>query len=131
MPETDHLPQAGRWSDKHVHQGHDADVRVVSWMAVALLAMVFVAGLIVLFMMNLMGAPHYTSRPRLPVPVPHLQDQPDRDIAALRHEKQAMLDGYGWIDRRRGIVHIPIGLAMNKLAKTHMGLKLDGKEDSP
>jgi hypothetical protein len=131
MPETDHLPQAGRWSDKHVHQGHDADVRVVSWIAMALLVMVFVAGLIVLFMMNLMGAPHYISRPRLPVPVPHLQDQPGRDIAALRHEKQAMLDGYGWIDRRHGIVHIPIGLAMDKLAKTPMGLMPDGKEDPP
>jgi hypothetical protein len=131
MPERDHLVQVGRWTDKHVHEGHDADVRVVSWVGVGLMAMVFVSGLIVAMMMNIMGTPDYRSPPRLPVPVPHLQDRPLADIAALRREKQAMLQGYGWIDRERGVVHIPIGLAMDKLATTPMGLARDGGEGRP
>ncbi len=45
-------------------------------------------------------------------PSPRLQVNPDRDIAAYRAAQAARLNGYGWVDRRDGIVHIPIERAM-------------------
>lgn len=128
MPERDHLAQSGRWTDKHVHQGHDTNPRIVFWTGVALMVMVLISGVIVAVMMEIMGIPDYRSEPRLPVPEPHLLADPFKDIAQQRHEKEAMLRGYAWIDRQRGIVHIPLGLAMDTLAKTPMGLTQDDPE---
>ena len=45
-------------------------------------------------------------------PGPRLQPEPARDLAALRREKYAMLHEYAWLDRRDGIVRIPIERAM-------------------
>lgn len=126
MPERDHLVQAGRWTDKHVHEGHDTQVRTVFWIAMGLLVMVVLSGLVAALMMGMMGIPDYRAQPRLPVPEPHLLADPLKDIARQRQEKEAMLRGYAWIDRSRGIVHIPLGAAMAALAQTPMGLRPGG-----
>lgn len=55
--------------------------------------------------------------PDLPRPVqPALQSSPRADMAALRRDKLAALDSYGWVDRDRGRVHIPITEAMRRVA---------------
>lgn len=48
-------------------------------------------------------------------PAPRLQENPRRDLAALRAREQAQLDGYGWIDRASGRVHVPVAQAMARL----------------
>jgi hypothetical protein len=48
-------------------------------------------------------------------PAPRLQDDPRRDLAVLRAREQAVLDGYGWIDRGSGRVHIPVAQAMARV----------------
>jgi hypothetical protein len=40
----------------------------------------------------------------------------DKRLPEWRARRKAELDGYGWIDRAKGIVHIPIEDAMNKVA---------------
>lgn len=50
-------------------------------------------------------------------PEPRLQVDPGGDIAQLRATEQARLDGYGWVDRRAGTVHIPIDRAMALLVE--------------
>ncbi len=37
--------------------------------------------------------------------------------AQLKRAKLEQLDGYGWVDRRAGIIHIPIAEAMDRVAK--------------
>ncbi|HVO91012.1 MAG TPA: hypothetical protein VMV45_20920 [Casimicrobiaceae bacterium] len=49
--------------------------------------------------------------PRIASPVV-LQPAPERDIAAFRAEKQRLLGEYAWLDRRNGIVRIPIDQAI-------------------
>lgn len=49
---------------------------------------------------------------RLP-PGPRLQDDPSRDMEALRAEEDARLSTYGWIDRGAGIGRIPIDRAID------------------
>jgi hypothetical protein len=48
-------------------------------------------------------------------PAPQLQENPRRDLAELRAREQALLDGYGWIDRPAGRVRVPVSRAMELL----------------
>ncbi len=45
-------------------------------------------------------------------PEPRLQTNPREDLRDLRASEDAILNGYGWVDRNNGIVHIPIDEAM-------------------
>ncbi len=46
------------------------------------------------------------------IPGPHLQVDPHQELEALRALKERRLHSVGWVDRAHGIVHIPIGSAM-------------------
>ena len=50
-------------------------------------------------------------------PAPRLQTDPLADLRALRAEEDARLTSYGWVDRDDGLVHIPIGRAVDLLAE--------------
>jgi hypothetical protein len=50
-------------------------------------------------------------------PAPRLQVAPRADLAALRSAETRQLNSYGWIDRDRGIAHIPIHRAMELLVQ--------------
>jgi hypothetical protein len=50
-------------------------------------------------------------------PVPRLQENPRRDIEALRAREQALLDSYAWVDRAAGRVRIPVERAIALLAE--------------
>jgi hypothetical protein len=50
-------------------------------------------------------------------PAPRLEVDPARDLARFRAEKERQLDGYYWIDKSKGVVHIPIAAAMRKVAR--------------
>jgi hypothetical protein len=50
-------------------------------------------------------------------PQPRLQTDPSEDLAQFRAEEDRRLNGYYWIDKQRGLVHIPIEQAMKELAE--------------
>ncbi len=54
---------------------------------------------------------------RVELPVPRLQTNPPQDLANFRADEDRRLNGTYWIDRQKGIVHIPIAEAMEKLAR--------------
>ena len=56
------------------------------------------------------------AQPQLP-PEPRLQISPSEDWAEMLRREQAVLDSYGWVDRSRGIVRIPIERAMELIAQ--------------
>lgn len=45
-------------------------------------------------------------------PAPRLQTQPFKDVFQLKTEQRGSLNGYGWVDKATGVVHIPIDRAM-------------------
>jgi hypothetical protein len=49
-------------------------------------------------------------------PQPLLQTDPSEDLARFRAEEQKRLNSYYWIDKNKGIVHIPIEQAMKEVA---------------
>jgi hypothetical protein len=50
-------------------------------------------------------------------PAPHLQENPALDLARFRAEEDLALGSYGWVDKEKGTVRIPIEVAMRLLAE--------------
>lgn len=51
-------------------------------------------------------------------PEPRLQTDPAADLAAYVSRERQLLDSYGWVDKKQGIARVPIGIAMERLART-------------
>ncbi|GIW40243.1 MAG: hypothetical protein KatS3mg076_0820 [Candidatus Binatia bacterium] len=96
------------------------DVRPGALVGLALAFFVLLAGA-ALFTFELWGA--LRSRPRVESPLaelrkgrlppePRLQPEPIRDLEELRRAEDELLGTYGWVDRERGIVRIPVERAM-------------------
>lgn len=49
-------------------------------------------------------------------PQPRLQTDPAEDLARFRADEEKRLNTYYWIDKEKGIVHIPIAQAMKEIA---------------
>lgn len=48
---------------------------------------------------------------------PQLQSNPAADLAAMRRRDRQILESYGWIDQRAGVIRIPIERAMQLSAQ--------------
>lgn len=55
-------------------------------------------------------------RPPRTFPEPRLQRAPATDLDTLLRRQKALLTGYAWIDRGKGIARMPIDAAMARLA---------------
>jgi hypothetical protein len=55
---------------------------------------------------------------RINPPGPRLQTSDEADLRRFRAEEDRKLNGYYWIDKQTGVAHIPIGEAMQKLARS-------------
>ncbi len=54
-------------------------------------------------------------------PAPQLQRTPLSDLEALQKSQREQLKGYAWVDKGQGIVHVPIGRAMQIVASKGAG----------
>ncbi|MDB6124986.1 MAG: hypothetical protein JWQ71_3979 [Pedosphaera sp.] len=50
-------------------------------------------------------------------PEPRLQVSPPLDLKELRAQERAELNSYGWVDKKSGVVRIPIDKAMEMIAQ--------------
>ena len=50
-------------------------------------------------------------------PQPRLQTDPSEDLAQFLVDEDKRLNTYYWIDKKKGVVHIPIEQAMRELAE--------------
>ena len=60
-------------------------------------------------------------RPRFPqdldkIPEPRLQTADKVDMQQLLKRDNARLYGYGWVDEKKGLVHVPINTTLERLA---------------
>ena len=56
--------------------------------------------------------PHMRFEENRDAPAPRLQERPDLDLQKVRAEEDRILTTYGWLDKSRGVVRIPIDEAM-------------------
>ncbi len=50
-------------------------------------------------------------------PQPRLQAHPALDLLLYKRSEDALLNSYRWVNRQEGIVRIPVGLALDIIAK--------------
>jgi hypothetical protein len=60
-------------------------------------------------------------------PEPRLQTSPREDLRELRASEDALLDGYGWVDKNAGIVRIPIDEAIRITLKRGLPARQERK----
>ena len=54
-------------------------------------------------------------------PQPRLETDPPEDLARFLVDEDKRLNTYYWIDKKKGIIHIPIEQAMQELAEEGIG----------
>jgi len=105
------------------HERSDAHVRPVAGFLVFMFCSILLAyGVItVLFEyftqreLSKYGNPVQFSTPGAQTAAPQLQVVPGLDLREIRAEEAEQLDGYGWVDQRQGLVHVPIEQAIDML----------------
>lgn len=101
----------------------DVSVRLVAMIAFGLAATVALSSLVIgLVYPHALHGP--SDAPRFVTAAPRLQIDPAADLRTYRTAEEHVLESYGWIDRQRGIVHVPIEQAMREVAA-------DGIKDWP
>jgi hypothetical protein len=109
------------------HETRDVNVRAVTKAGLAIGAGVIVSIFLMWFLFD-QFAGWQAQRAELPEPIaavnpqkeppePRLQSAPVKDLAAFRAQEDAILNSYGWVDREKGIVRIPVDRAMEVVAK--------------
>jgi len=119
------------------HETKDVDVRSIFFIALLLLlGGAFVCFGSWLLMRTLVARYHTTELARSPAPqtaaafpAPRLEAQSAVSLEQLRAAEAARLNSYGWINRRAGIAHIPIDVAMELIAQR--GLPDVGQNETP
>ncbi len=117
------------------HERLDVNVRAVALFGGGML--VFIGG-ILLWMAGMFE--YFAGRPAKPVmppsplaisrqlpPEPRLQVDPARDLQDMRAQEDAVLNSYGWVDRKAGIVRLPIHRAIDLLAERGLPARPEGK----
>ena len=110
-PHTDYLEKLG-------YDPRDVSLPNLAKWFVGLFAFIVVAGLIAygtycVFAVDNPGKPNsvFANNPTA-VPEPRLQSTPERDMRAFRQSEDHAIASYGWVDRKAGIVSIPVDRAM-------------------
>ena len=70
-------------------------------------------------------------RADLPQPAPQWQLNDSSHVAAQRRAADQQLGSYGWVDRDRGVTHIPIDQAMKRLVETGWPSSEARQKDAP
>ena len=130
MPEQT-LPAGG-------HERRDIDVRVVTWFAIGLVLAAVGIFLAVVGLYKLFEAQHPSPdapsriawNPRLLAPEPRLQIYPTADWEKYQGEEKKKLNSYGWVDRRNGVIRIPIERAMELVVQRGLPTRGPGTQDS-
>jgi hypothetical protein len=120
MPEGAVAVAAGEHDSESPHTAFeptDWNLGTVAWVYVGVLVLLVITCFVVI-------AGYPTSLPdvsrdlRINPPGPRLQTDPESDLRQLRTDEEKKLNTYYWIDKQKGVVHLPIDEAMKKLVET-------------
>jgi hypothetical protein len=103
-------------SKRFDYERSDVSMRLVVWLAAGLATFVVVAPLVLplIFPQSLSHASP-TSRPALSSNAPPLDVSPRQTLRLTQHDDAQFAQSYGWVDRNRGTVRIPIDRAVEIL----------------
>jgi hypothetical protein len=107
------------------HIGHETtDVNVwaigkfaIGLVIVCVVSIVLLFGLLKFFQSREETSVANTVEPTKLFPEPQLQKTPIPDLKAIRAEEDKLLNGYAWVEPKRGVVRIPVAQAIEVLAR--------------
>ena len=117
MDETNHS------ADSRIrHETTDVNVWAVGKFAIGLCVVTALSILLLFMLLKFFQSREATATapavdPAKVFPQPQLQKTPILDLRAIRAEEDRLLTGYGWVDQQKGVVRIPVSLAIDVLAK--------------
>jgi hypothetical protein len=102
------------------------------WGAVALcLATLLACALLVLWLYPESWLDRSLQMPLPLYPEPRLQPDPTEDLQRFHAREMQILNGSGWVDKERAVVHIPIMQAMREVAREGIAGWPAAPEDPP
>ncbi len=128
---------SGNPRPRHDHERTDAKAKPIVAFAVGMAGLV-VFGLIVGLIAFDYFVKHQSLGPpaspfedvRVLPPEPRLQVDAPRDLEGYKTEQNKVLDSYGWVNQRAGIVRIPITRAMDVLLQQGFPVRKNAPESS-
>src|SRR3954454_9142366 len=104
------------------HETTDVNVWAVGKFAIGLVIVTAVSVVMLFMLMRFFQSREETATSPTPEPAktfpePRLQKTPVLDLGAFRAEEEKLLNGYAWVDQQKGLVRIPVNLAIDVLAK--------------
>ena len=119
-------------NSKPLHETRDATVRYVLYFGIAMAVAVIAAFLVSWGTLRFFekhqslgspASPLAKGRVLPPPGAPLLQAHPHQDLEKYLAQQKEVLDSYGWVDRKAGIVRIPIQRAMNILLQNGLPIR--------
>ncbi|HEV2418587.1 MAG TPA: hypothetical protein VGX94_12345 [Terriglobia bacterium] len=105
----------------HRHEPRDANARSLMWFGVGLLALIIFGYVVTEVTFHyFVGQRKVTpptslfSKGQMP-PAPLIQERPGQELQGYLKEQDQILNSYGWVDRKAGVVRIPVSQAMTLL----------------
>lgn len=111
----------------------DASPRAIVWFGAGLMLTLVVAFAVVHFFEKALrrDVPITTPAPTAAFGSPPLQTVASEDLARFRGEQARKLHSYGWVDRRKGIIRIPIERAMDLIAERGLPARAPAQGGKP
>ena len=110
----------------------DISPRIVSRFAVGLVIVCIVAAVVVWMLERRLdraysypGTASRTGFPGMVAPQPQLQTNSPEDLRKMRAGEEKILQSYGWVDRKAGVVRIPIERAMELTLERGLPVRKD------
>jgi hypothetical protein len=135
---TDPVPTAHGDNPEVRHEESDVNVKAITRFTIGLaaaLALIFVLLLALFNYFSLRerrlgrGPARVQTDERLP-PQPRLEVSPRAALAELKAAEQKVLESYGWVDKEKGIVRMPIERAIELTAKRGLPARKQPGEDT-
>jgi len=99
------------------HEPKDVGRSVIAGGTALVLGTVIILALLVFWLFPSAMSSRTLHLPLSQYPNPQLQTSPTEDLAAFHGKEMQWLNSAGWVDKARGIAHIPIADAMREVAQ--------------
>ena len=116
------------------HEQSDVNVIAVGKVAIALALVTILAMALLVGVFNYFksqeGGEAISLDPTKVFPQPQLEKTPIPDLKAVRAAEDEVLTTYGWVDRQKGIVRIPIAKAMDMVVAKGLPVRPSAPPDT-
>lgn len=118
------------------HETRDAEIRPIVYTGIGLALSALAVGIFVYGIFKYLGGhaiatiqvnPMSVEDQQIP-PTPRLEEHPAIELQQLHAQEDQMLSTYGWVDKKTGVVHIPIDRAMDLMLQRGFPTRNEAKK---